>query len=111
MGVCGSDAGEGGGSVLPGVGLDRTKGRRWPIGIRMLRESATGEVNRGCTRWFAVRVARGQWAGRGRMLDDATEGRFAVVRVVWARSFGPVRRWCGGAVLEFLTEVKPHGGS
>lgn len=94
MGVCGSDAGAGGGSVLPDVRLDRVRGVAGQS-EKMLRDSTSGEVYRGMhgSRFESA----GRQAGLSRMLDGAPEGRFA----------GGVVR----AVLEFLTEVKPPGGS
>jgi hypothetical protein len=45
------------------------------------------------------------------MLDDAAEGRFTAVRVVWRDRLAQFAGGLDRAVLEFLTEVKPPGGS
>ena len=94
IGVCGSDAGEDGGIVLPGVGLGRARG------VAADQEKILGESATGGYTWsagIAVRVSREQRVGRDWMLDYAIHGRFTSVQQVvgrdrLARSVGGVDR-------------------
>ena len=77
---------------MPGVGLDRACALASQSGTD-IAEGDTGEYLSGLHgSRFGLQERR---AGRGRILDDAAEGRFAVVWAVWAvsaRSIAPVGR-------------------